>query len=68
VLSDVHLAMLAINSDLCPTDEAPICKPLPEFKADVNHNAGRFLMMENSQRFHPALSQARNGTVAHSSG
>jgi hypothetical protein len=37
-------------------------------KADVIHNTGRFLMMENSQRFNPALSQARNGTVAHSSG
>jgi hypothetical protein len=68
VLSDVHLVMLAINSDLCPTDEAPICKPLPEFRADVNHNTGHFLMMENSQRFNPALSQSRNGTVAHSSG
>jgi hypothetical protein len=68
VLSDVHLAMLAINSDLCPSDEAPICKPLPEFKADVIHKTGRFLMMENSQRFNPALSQSRNGTVAHSSG
>jgi hypothetical protein len=67
MLSDVHLAMLAINSDLCPTDE-PICKTLPEVKANVIHNTGRFLMMENSQRFNPALSQSRNGTVAHSSG
>jgi hypothetical protein len=39
-----------------------------EFKADVIHNTGRFLMMESSQRFNPALSQSRNGTVAHSSG
>jgi hypothetical protein len=68
VQSDVRLAMLAINSDLRPTDEAPIWKCLPEFKADVIHNTGRFLMIENSRRFNPALSQLRNGTVSHSAG
>ena len=65
VLSDVYLAMLAINSDLCPTDDAPICKPLPEFKAVVNHNTGRFLMMAALQ---PVLSQSRNETVSDFSG
>jgi hypothetical protein len=68
VLSYVYLAMLAINSDLCLTDEAPICKPLPEFKADFIHNTGLFLMMENAQRFNSALSQSRNEAVSHSSG
>ena len=41
VLSDVHPATLAINSEPCPADEAPICKPLPEVKANVIHNTGR---------------------------
>jgi hypothetical protein len=48
VSSNVHLAMLTIKSDLCPSDAARICKPLLEFNADVDSNSSRFLMMDNA--------------------
>jgi hypothetical protein len=42
------MALLTTKPGLCPTDAARICKPLPEFKADVDFNTGRFLVMDNA--------------------
>ncbi len=55
LLPDIHVPVLAINSDLGPTDEARIRKYLPGFKADVLEHTGHFLMMEAPQRFNPLL-------------
>jgi pimeloyl-ACP methyl ester carboxylesterase len=55
LLSDIHAPVLAINSDLAPTDEARIRKSLPDFHADVLEHTGHFLMMEVPQRFNPVL-------------
>ena len=55
LLPDIHVPVLAINSDLGPTDEARIRKYLPDFKADVLEHTGHFLMMESPQRFNPLL-------------
>jgi len=55
VLPDIHVPVLAINSDLGPTDEARIRKYLPGFKADVLEHTGNFLMMEAPERFNPLL-------------
>jgi sigma-B regulation protein RsbQ len=55
VLPDIHVPVLAINSDLSPTDEVRIRKSLPGFKADVLEHTGHFLMMEVPQRFNPVL-------------
>jgi pimeloyl-ACP methyl ester carboxylesterase len=55
VVSDIHVPVLAINSDLSPTDEARIRKSLPDFKVDVVEHTGHFLMMEVPQRFNPVL-------------
>jgi pimeloyl-ACP methyl ester carboxylesterase len=55
VLADIHVPVLAINSDLEPTDQARIRKFLPGFKADVLEHTGHFLMMEAPQRFNPVL-------------
>jgi pimeloyl-ACP methyl ester carboxylesterase len=55
VLPDIHVPVMAINSDLGPTDEARIRKFLPDFKADVLEHTGHFLMMEAPQRFNPVL-------------
>jgi pimeloyl-ACP methyl ester carboxylesterase len=55
LLPDVHVPVLAINSDLGPTDEIRIRKYLPDFKADVLEHTGHFLMMEAPQRFNPLL-------------
>jgi pimeloyl-ACP methyl ester carboxylesterase len=55
VVADIHVPVLAINSDLTPTDVARIRKSLPEFKAEVLPNSGHFLMMEDPQRFNPLL-------------
>jgi pimeloyl-ACP methyl ester carboxylesterase len=55
VLPDIHVPVLAINSDLSPTEEARIRKALPGFKADVLEHTGHFLMMEVPQRFNPVL-------------
>jgi pimeloyl-ACP methyl ester carboxylesterase len=57
LLPDIHVPVLAINSDLTPTDEARIRKYLPGFKADVLDHTGHFLMMEVPQRFNPVLMQ-----------
>jgi pimeloyl-ACP methyl ester carboxylesterase len=55
LLPDIQVPVLAINSDLGPTDEARIRKYLPNFKADVLEHTGHFLMMETPQRFNPLL-------------
>jgi pimeloyl-ACP methyl ester carboxylesterase len=55
LLPDIHVPVLAINSDLGPTDEARIRKQLPGFKADVLEHTGHFLMMEDPRRFNPLL-------------
>jgi sigma-B regulation protein RsbQ len=55
LLPDIHVPVLAINSDLSPTDEKRIRKYLPDFKADVLEHTGHFLMMEVPQRFNPVL-------------
>jgi pimeloyl-ACP methyl ester carboxylesterase len=55
LLPDIHAPVLAINSDLSPTDEVRIRKSLPGFKADVLDHTGHFLMMEVPQRFNPVL-------------
>jgi pimeloyl-ACP methyl ester carboxylesterase len=55
VLSDIHVPVLAINSDLSPTDEARIRRFLPDFKADVLEHTGHFVMLEAPQRFNPVL-------------
>ena len=55
VLPDIHVPVLAINSDLAPTDEARIRKFLPDFKADVLAHTGHFLMLEAPQRVNPLL-------------
>jgi pimeloyl-ACP methyl ester carboxylesterase len=55
VLPDIHVPVLAINSDLGPTDAARIRKALPDFKVDVLEHTGHFLMLEAPQRFNPQL-------------
>ncbi len=55
LLPDIHVPVLAINSDITPTDEARIRKSLPGFRADVLDHTGHFLMMEAPQRFNPVL-------------
>ncbi len=55
LLPDIHVPVLAINSDLGPTDESRIRRQLPGFKADVLEHTGHFLMMEDPQRFNPLL-------------
>jgi pimeloyl-ACP methyl ester carboxylesterase len=55
VLPDIHVPVLAINSDLGATDEARIRKSLPGFKAEVIPHTGHFLMMEVPDQFNPIL-------------
>jgi len=55
LLPDIHVPVLAINSDLGSTDVARIRKSLPGFKADVLEHTGHFLMMEVPRRFNPVL-------------
>ncbi|HKT73425.1 MAG TPA: alpha/beta hydrolase [Steroidobacteraceae bacterium] len=55
LLPDIHVPVLAINSDLAPTDEARIRKSVPAFKAVVLDHTDHFLMMEVPQRFNPLL-------------
>jgi pimeloyl-ACP methyl ester carboxylesterase len=55
LLPDIHVPVLAINSDLGPTDETRIRRQLPGFKADVLEHTGHFLMMETPERFNPVL-------------
>jgi pimeloyl-ACP methyl ester carboxylesterase len=55
VLPDIHVPVLAINSDLGATDEKRIRKLLPTFKADIIPHTSHFLMMEVPDKFNPIL-------------
>ncbi len=63
LLPDIHVPVLAINSDLGPTDAARIRKSLPAFKVDVLEHTGHFLMMEVPRRFNPVLLKAIDDLV-----
>jgi pimeloyl-ACP methyl ester carboxylesterase len=55
-LADVSVPIVAINSDLGEaTNEVRIRKVLPKFHAVTLAGDGHFLMMEDPQRFNPAL-------------
>ncbi len=55
-LKDLSVPIVAINSDLGePVNEARIRKVLPKFRAVTLAGDGHFLMMEDPQRFNPAL-------------
>jgi pimeloyl-ACP methyl ester carboxylesterase len=55
VVADIHVPVMAINSDLEPTDTARIRKSLPDFTAEVIPHSSHFLMMDDAQRFNPVL-------------
>jgi pimeloyl-ACP methyl ester carboxylesterase len=55
VVADIHVPVVAINSDATPTDEARIRKTLPSFRAIVMEKTGHFLMMEKADSFNPIL-------------
>jgi pimeloyl-ACP methyl ester carboxylesterase len=57
VLQAIQVPIIAINSDINPTDEKRIQKTAPTFRAVVIPGVGHFLMMEDPQRFNPALIQ-----------
>ena len=55
-LKDLSVPIVAINSDLGePVNEARIRKVLPNFRNITLPGTGHFLMMEDPQRFNPAL-------------
>jgi len=55
-LKDISVPVVAINSDLGePVNEARIRKVLPKFRTVTLPGTGHFLMMEDPQRFNPAL-------------
>jgi pimeloyl-ACP methyl ester carboxylesterase len=55
-LKEVSAPIVAINSDLGePVNELRIRKVLPRFRAVVIPGDGHFLMMEDPERFNPAL-------------
>jgi pimeloyl-ACP methyl ester carboxylesterase len=56
LLPDIHVPVVAINSDRGPpVDEARTRKSLPGFKVTTLENTGAFLMMEAPDRFNPVL-------------
>jgi pimeloyl-ACP methyl ester carboxylesterase len=55
VLPDIHVPVMAINSDMGATDEKRIRKSLPGFKAEVIPHTSHFLMMEAPDKFNPIL-------------
>ncbi len=55
VLRNVHVPVLAINSDLTPTDVGRIARVIPGFSAEVIPHTGHFLMLEDPARFNPVL-------------
>ena len=55
VLPQVHVPVMAINSDLGETDEKRIRKSLPGFKADIIPHSSHFVMMEKPAEFNPLL-------------
>lgn len=63
-LKDVDVPIVAINSDLGePVNEARIRKVLPKFRAVTLRGDGHFLMMEDPQRFNPALESEIEGIL-----
>lgn len=66
LLPDIHVPVIAINSDLGPTDIPRIRKSLPGFQADILEHTGHFLMMEVPQRFNPVLLKDIDALVQHS--
>jgi pimeloyl-ACP methyl ester carboxylesterase len=55
-LKDISVPIVAINSDLGePVNEARVRKVLPKFRTVTLPGTGHFLMMEDPQRFNPAL-------------
>jgi pimeloyl-ACP methyl ester carboxylesterase len=69
VLPDIHVPVVAINSDRsAPVDAARIGKSLPGFRAITVEHTGHFLMMEAADRVNPLLIQeidalaAKNGS------
>ena len=55
-LKDISVPIVSINSDLGePVNETRIRKVLPKFRAVTLAGDGHFLMMEDPQRFNPAL-------------
>jgi pimeloyl-ACP methyl ester carboxylesterase len=55
VLPDIKVPVLAINSDLGPTDDTRIRKSLPTFKSEVIPHTSHFLMIEFPDKFNPVL-------------
>ncbi len=55
VIADVHVPVMAINSDLEPTDPARIRRAIPDFKVEVIPHTSHFLMMDDTARFNPVL-------------
>ncbi len=56
VLPDIHVPVVAINSDRPPpADAAKIAKALPGFRAITVAHTGHFLMMEAPDRVNPLL-------------
>lgn len=55
IVADIHVPVMAINSDLEPTDTARIRKSLPDFSAEVIPHTSHFLMMDDAPRFNPVL-------------
>jgi pimeloyl-ACP methyl ester carboxylesterase len=67
-LKDISVPIVAINSDLGePVNEARIRKVLPKFRTVTLPGTGHFLMMEDPQRFNPAL-EAEVATMIGSAG
>lgn len=64
LLPDIKVPVLAINSDLGPTDDKRIRKSLPTFKSDVIAHTSHFLMMEVPGKFNPILLRDIE-TIAH---
>lgn len=63
-LRDVSVPIVAINSDLGePVNEARIRKVLPKFHAVTLAGDGHFLMMEDPERFNPALENEIEGLL-----
>jgi pimeloyl-ACP methyl ester carboxylesterase len=57
LLPQIHVPVLAINSDLGATDEARIRRSIPGFKASIIPHTSHFLMMEVPGKFNPILLQ-----------
>jgi pimeloyl-ACP methyl ester carboxylesterase len=55
VVADVHVPVMAINSDLEPTDQARIRKAIPDFEVETIPKTSHFLMMDDTARFNPVL-------------